>query len=237
MFIRKLSYLSLLFCIFIIGCGNKADSFNKKGLSFFEQKKYDEAIDAFKKALEINTNHYDAHYGLGVVYYAKGMIDESLTELKRAVELNPEEPKARYNIAFAYMAKQMTMEAIQEYKTAIDLFSLKKDVKKEAEAHLYLSVAYSLMENHDEALLACKKAIELNPELEDGHYFMGVCYYKNNMYDEAIAALKKTIVLNPKAEKAHSVLHVIYDKLGMVEEATRERFILQQFTQERRNRN
>lgn len=47
------------------------------------------------------------------------------------------------------------------------------------------------MENHDEALLACKKAIALNPELEDGHYFLGVCYYKNNMYDEAIAALKK----------------------------------------------
>jgi hypothetical protein len=43
-------------------------------------------------------------------------------------------------------------------------------------------------------------------------------------------------MLNPKAEKAHSVLHVIYDKLGMVEEATSERFILQQFTQERRNR-
>ncbi|MCF6148503.1 MAG: tetratricopeptide repeat protein [Candidatus Kuenenia sp.] len=237
MFTRKLFYLSLIFYTFIIGCGNKADSLNKKGLSFFNQKKYDDAIVEFKKALEVNPNHYEARYDLGMAYYAKGMIDESLAELKRAIELNPKEPKAHYNIAFAYMAKQMVPEAIQEYKTAIDLFSTKKDLLKEAEAHLYLSVAYSLMENHEKALLACKKAIELNPKLEDGHYFLGVCYYKNNMYDEAIVELKKTIELNPKAEKAHSVLQVIYDKLGMTDEAMKEKFILQQFSQDRRNRN
>jgi len=235
-FLRKLFYLLCILCIFIIGCGNKADSFNKKGLSFFNQRKYDEAIAEFKKALEFNPDHFDANYNLGVAYYAKGMLDESLAELKRAIQIDPEEPKAHYNIAFVYLAKQMAQEAIQEYKTSVDLYSKKNDPIKESEALLYLSVAYSLTENHDKALSVCKRAIELNPKLEDGHYFLGVCYYKNNMYDEAIAELKKTIELNPAAEKAHSVLQVIYDKLGMADEAAKEGLIIQQLLQERRNR-
>src|SRR5574337_28814 len=106
----KLVFL-LIFCL-VAGCGNKANYFNKKGLSLYNQGKYAEAIIEFKKALELNPNHYDAHYHLGIVYYAKGMTDESITELKKAIDVNPKEPKAHYNIAFAYVSKENVAEAL-----------------------------------------------------------------------------------------------------------------------------
>ena len=108
--------------------------------------------------------------------------------------------------------------------------------QKEAEGYLYLAVAYSLIEKQEEAFNACKKAVEINPELEDGHYFFGVCYYKKNMFDEAIAELKKTVQLNPKSEKAHSILLAIYDKLGNTEGVFEENRILKQLEMERRER-
>ncbi|HHT9129570.1 MAG TPA: tetratricopeptide repeat protein, partial [Candidatus Brocadiaceae bacterium] len=80
----------------------------------------------------------------------------------------------------------------------------------------------------------CKRAIEINPNLEDGHYFLGVCYSEKNMFDEAIAEFKKVLQLNPKAEKAHNLLFVIYDKLGRTEEAIEEDRILKQLAVERR---
>ncbi|HHT9151872.1 MAG TPA: tetratricopeptide repeat protein, partial [Candidatus Wujingus californicus] len=83
---------------------------------------------------------------------------------------------------------------------------------------------------------ACKKAIEIAPDLEDGHYFLGVCYYKKNMIDEAIDKFKKVVQLNPKSEKAHNLLFVIYDKLGRTEEAIEEDRVLKQIASERNQR-
>ena len=73
--------------------------------------------------------------------------------------------------------------------------------QKEAEGYLYLAVAYSLIEKQEEAFNACKKAVEINPELEDGHYFFGVCYYKRICLMRPSQSLKKTVQLNPKSEK------------------------------------
>lgn len=222
----------LLIFFIVTGCGNKANSFNKKGLSFYNQGKYTEAIAEFKKALEYAPDNYDAHFHLGIVYYAKGMTDESISELKKAIDANPNEPKAHYNIAFAYVAKENVPQALVEYQRAVELFAARKD-KKEADGYLYMAVAYSLIEKNEDAFMACKKAIEINPDFEDAHCFLGVCYYKKNMMDEAIEKFKKVIQLNPKSEKAHNLLFTIYDKLGKTEEAIEEDRILKQIARER----
>ncbi|MDN3511439.1 MAG: tetratricopeptide repeat protein [Candidatus Jettenia sp. CY-1] len=224
----------LLICFLVTGCGDKASYHDRKGLALYNQRKYDESITEFKKALEVNPNHYNARFDLGIVYYTKGMVNESIAELKKAIDANPDEPKAHYNIAFAYVANKKFEDAISEYQKAIDLFAAKKD-RKEAEGYLYLAITYSLIEKNEEAFIACKKALEINPNLEDGHYFMGVCYFKKNMFDDSIAELKKAVQLNPKSEKAHSVLSVIYDKLGMVNEVMEQNRILRQLSFEREN--
>ncbi|MEK6559787.1 MAG: tetratricopeptide repeat protein, partial [Planctomycetota bacterium] len=138
----------LIFCI-IAGCGSKADHHNKQGLIFYNKRKYDEAIVEFKKALELNPRHYDAHFNLGAAYSSKNMPDESILELRKAVDVDPNEPKAHYNIAFAYMLKEKVADAISEYQKAIELFAARKD-KKEAEGYLYMAVAYSLIEKQEE---------------------------------------------------------------------------------------
>ena len=126
----NLKWIFLLVLCVTVGCGNKADYHNKEGLYLYSKRKYDEAIAEFKKALELNQKHYDAHFNLGVVYYAKNMPDESIAELKKAIEVNPNEPKAYYNIAFAYVAKEKVEEAISEYKKSDRIVCRKKTKRK-----------------------------------------------------------------------------------------------------------
>ncbi|MBU6392894.1 MAG: tetratricopeptide repeat protein, partial [Planctomycetes bacterium] len=52
----------LLLYIVVAGCGNKVNYHNKEGLLLYNKGKYSEAITEFKKALELNPNHYDAHF-------------------------------------------------------------------------------------------------------------------------------------------------------------------------------
>ena len=122
--------LLFVFCI-LSGCGSKAEYHNEEGLYLYNQRKYDDAITEFKKALDYSPEYYDAHYHLGISYYAKGMIDESITELRKAIDINPDEPKAHYNIAFAYVYKERVNEAILEYQKAIELYAKRKDKKED----------------------------------------------------------------------------------------------------------
>jgi tetratricopeptide (TPR) repeat protein len=40
------------------------------------QRRSDEAIECYRKALEIEPNHFIAHWGIGMAYFKKGMIGE-----------------------------------------------------------------------------------------------------------------------------------------------------------------
>src|SRR3989337_208738 len=102
----------LVFCI-TVSCGNKADYHNKEGLYLYNKRKFDEAITEFKKALELNQKHYDAHFNLGIVYYAQNMHDESIAELKKTIQLNPKSEKA-HSILLAIYDKLGNTEGVFE---------------------------------------------------------------------------------------------------------------------------
>ena len=109
-------WVILLTCCCIAGCGNKADTFNAEGLNWYNKGKYGEAMLQFLKALELNPNHYDARFHLGITYYMANRVDEAIVELNKAIDINPKDPKAYYNIAFAYVAKEKVSDALPAYQ-------------------------------------------------------------------------------------------------------------------------
>ena len=52
---------------------HKEKEWFEKGDKALVAKKYDEAIDCYKKAIEINPDYAKAHFNLGVAYYKKKM--------------------------------------------------------------------------------------------------------------------------------------------------------------------
>jgi tetratricopeptide (TPR) repeat protein len=82
-----------------------AEEWFKKGVEALETKKYDEAIDCFKKAISINPDDEIAeiaHYSLGVAYADKGMLDESISEYKKAISINPDYAGAHLSLGITY---------------------------------------------------------------------------------------------------------------------------------------
>ncbi len=79
--------------------------YNNLGGVLARQKKFGEAIDVFKKSLDIYPDYADAVYNLGTVYMDTGKLDEAETLLKKAVELNPQKPYAYVSLARTYLKK------------------------------------------------------------------------------------------------------------------------------------
>jgi tetratricopeptide (TPR) repeat protein len=60
------------------------------GRVLFATDKNDQAITAYKKALEIFPDYGDAHYYLGLAYLKAKKIDDARTEFKETVRLVPD---------------------------------------------------------------------------------------------------------------------------------------------------
>ncbi len=69
---------------------------------FSEKGLYYEAVNAYRRAIELDPAFLDAHLGLGDVYEDKGLYREAIGEYQKAVELDDKHPGARYNLASVY---------------------------------------------------------------------------------------------------------------------------------------
>ena len=54
----------------------------------FDLKKYDDALDNFKKALRINANNKEIYNNIGNVYSEIGKIDDAIINFKKAIEID-----------------------------------------------------------------------------------------------------------------------------------------------------
>jgi tetratricopeptide (TPR) repeat protein len=74
-----------------------------------------------------------------------------------------------------YFETRLINKAIAEFKKALPLF--KEDQKQmKAETYVTLANAYNRKGIHKAAITACKKAIEINPDLANAHYNLGFAY-------------------------------------------------------------
>lgn len=87
---------------------------------------FDQAIEAYSKAIELRPFYADAHAGLGTAYTAKGDIDRAVTSYRAAIALDPFEPLTHVRLGHSYAAKGRCADADKSYRQAreLDRFSM-----------------------------------------------------------------------------------------------------------------
>ncbi len=85
-----------------------------------------------------------------------------------------------------------------------------------------LGMTYHLLKRDDDAVLAYKKAVELNPEKGEALASLGALYLGQGKYTEAVENLKKAAEYEPKIAVIHANLAVAYAAQGKTEESEAE---------------
>ena len=82
-----------------------------EAVDLFADDKFDEAIELYKKALEIDPKFADAAQGLALCYKAKGDLDTAVAVTNEYVKHEPEDILAFTNLSMFYQQKGMIKEA------------------------------------------------------------------------------------------------------------------------------
>lgn len=95
--------------------------FEGLGLVYYDQKKFDLALDAFNKGLEQNPRSATIYTNLGATYTAKGDNQKAMGVLRTAIQINPKEALAHNNLGDILAQQGKISEAIMEFRNALEI--------------------------------------------------------------------------------------------------------------------
>jgi len=78
-----------------------------------------EARDAYRRALELDAHHADAHVNLGRLLHEQGMIEEAERHYRLALRENPDHATAAFNLGIALEDLNQPGDAIEAYRAAL----------------------------------------------------------------------------------------------------------------------
>jgi len=115
---------------------HKAQEYFNRGVRYSLHKKYDQAIEAYKKSLRYNNRAAIVHSNLGFVYLDRGDYDLAIASQKRALAIDPSSVNAYYGIAMAYEKKGAKEEAMNNWEKFLKIAEPHTPWWKKAREHL-----------------------------------------------------------------------------------------------------
>ena len=221
---------------------NNAVVHNYLGNSYFDFKRYQDAMKSCKQAVDLMPDYAEAHYNLGNAYSKLGRYQDAARAYKQAVKIKPDYVEAYNNLAVAYVNLGRLQDAVEScrqavkirpdfadaynnlgnaclsigrWQDAIENYKQAIRIKPNwAEAHYNLGAAYSKIGSFQDALEAYKRAIRINPALAEAHNSLGAACIDLGRYQESIEHLKQAIGIEPNYTDAYYNLGVAFNKLG-----------------------
>lgn len=137
------------------------------------------------KAIELDSNLFEAHQVMGAVKMWNFEWAEAEAEYNKAIKLGPGNADNYRLKAFLYRTLGRFDEAINLYKKSIELDPIK--------SHTYFNYGQLLYHSNrlDEAIVAYKKVLELYPQFPRTHIFLGKVYLLQGKPEKALAEMQQ----------------------------------------------
>jgi tetratricopeptide (TPR) repeat protein len=189
-----------------------ATDFVQRAYSLSLVKKYEEAINIFTKAIELNPKYAEAFAARGLAYSQLNNYKQAFDDLNIAIEQDPKNVEFYYARAAVYLKSGKHQRSIEDLGKVIEL-----NPKLTVDAYSLRGIVYYDLGNYNQAIRDYSKAIELDPKDKQNdarvYIYRGLAYGKMGNYNQAMKDLNRAIELNPKLIEAYLNRGDLYDLL------------------------
>lgn len=240
--------LAILFITFSgIAVSQTAATFAQDGHQFLRDKKYEQAVEAFRASLRLAPDNAQTQTSLGVALALFGRHDEALIPFREAVRLSPAAYEIRFNLCMGLTRTRNHDEALThcreaarlspESVRAVAMISTNlRALNRMEEALSILSAAIQKFGN-DIGLLQISAEISLDsgdfisavskyqilaglePNNASYHAALANCYLRLEKDRQAVESATKALEIDPRNGFAHFYLGKVHFELGQNEEA------------------
>jgi tetratricopeptide (TPR) repeat protein/GT2 family glycosyltransferase len=171
-----------------------------QGEELEKEGKKEEAIAAYRRAVELNADVDVVYQKLGEILVEKEEWEEAVTINRKATLLNPDFSWSYNNLGNALKALEKWEEAAAAYRRATEL---KADFPW---SQISLGDCLLKLEKWEEAVPVYRRAIELKPDFVWSYANLGKALWNLGKWEEAIAPLQQALKLEENIPEAYQRL-------------------------------
>jgi tetratricopeptide (TPR) repeat protein len=195
--------------------------YHNKGADCYSRRSYNEAINYFKKSLNLDAGKAVVHYSIANAYFAAGMDDPALEEFNNTIRIDPLNYVKAYSfIAELYSRRQKYDEALKMLDETAVKIPANEEIRLAKEKVIFDYVNYCLSHGSDAfqagdkatAYNLLNKAVTLKPDFVHSHYTLAFFYYSDDRLEDAAGELKAALQLDYKFWPAHKLTGDVYLK-------------------------
>ena len=158
---KKIVAILLLFVLILTGCTDNVSD----GVVFLEEKKYEEAKEAFQKDIDKEKRLDEAYHGKGIACFELGEYGEAAKNFELAIKNEAKASASTYSLMGAcYIETEEYEKALDVYKKALADENLTDKLKQEIQFNLI--AVYENMGNWEAAKKQMDSYIKAYPDDE-----------------------------------------------------------------------
>ena len=171
-------------------------------------RNYQDAINYYNKAIDINPKHTNSYYNLGLLLHEIKNYKEAIGCFEKTLETEPGFKNANNNLGIIYYKLGENLKAITCYENEIQINPLN------IEAYNNLGIVFYNLGEIQKARNFYEKAIQIEPDFKRAHNNLGILFYDIKETEKAINCFEKVLTIDPKYKDVNYNLGRIYQGIG-----------------------
>lgn len=177
-----------------------------RGLTYYEQGAYAEAMQAFEQALAEDPGLAEAHLYVGNIHALHDRQAEAVEAYETAIAVDGEFFEAYNNLGTMYANMDLAEDAMDAYGKALALNDRFYD------ARTNLGLLYAEAGRLDEAVEEFRKVIRAEVGIAEVHNNLGIVYLRQGKEEEASEQFNRAIALRGDFPEAYNNLALAYSR-------------------------
>jgi tetratricopeptide (TPR) repeat protein len=178
--------------------GDAAD-WQEKAHCLGHLNRFDEALEAVDRAIELDQNYTKAWNTRGSVLRSLNRYAEALESWDKTLEPNRNNARYWWNRGVLLMELYRYEDALLSFDKVIELNRSREPEASDAWLWNARGASLGFLGRHEEALASFKKVVELDAENVSGFSNQSIALFNLNRYEEALASLDEAIKLKPNS--------------------------------------
>jgi tetratricopeptide (TPR) repeat protein len=174
-----------------------SDGWYQLGRTKYNENRFTEAIDAFKKCLAFDARDVKAEENLGLSYAGLGNVPEAIKAYQAAIDWQAssgtKDVEAYFALGTLFLDQNRAAEAIPVLMQATQI------APSVAQGHELLGKAYLHTQDLSKAQAELEEAVKLSPDTARLHYILGHIYEKEGLAEKAKAQFDRYAALQGTA--------------------------------------
>lgn len=205
----------------LVSAQTKLDRVNSKelldkGVQYYLDGKYDDAIDTYDKIPENDSLYLTAMNEKVVSLISLERYDDAIYTARTVLDMSDDKlPEFYTNLGTALDDAGRGEEALEVYDEGLAQYP------KSHQMQFNKAVTYFKLEQFDKCLKLLQQNLELNPVHAGTHYLLGLLAAQEGYYTQAVLSLNTFLILEPVSDRSITALTILesvangtYDKSG-----------------------